>query len=163
MSDDLKARDRARDALLQQALVQRVGYYTTEEEADNLAMQWLPALGFPPSLALEQWWTYAAYRKGSEQRTPYNFSYERCLALYHAVPAWTENGRFVPVPVGSFGEDHHSSCFRIHNLHRRWLAQRWPIGPSLTAEAEAVGGAYAELRRSMQEISVEAAVPPAPE
>jgi hypothetical protein len=160
MSADLEARDRARDALLEQALHQRVGYYTTEEEADNLAMQWLPTLGFPPSLALDQWWTYAAYRKGSEQETPYNFSYERCLALYKAVPAWTEDGRLVPVPVGSYGQDHHSSCFRIHNLHRRWLAQRWPIGPSLIAEAEAVGGPYAELRHAMRELSVGAIVPP---
>ena len=103
---------------LQEALEQRAGFYTTEEEADNLALDWLSLARAPVEDALTHWLLFARANQGSEQESAYNLSYERCLQLYEARPRWNEDGREAPVPVGSYVEDHHSTCFRLYNIER---------------------------------------------
>jgi hypothetical protein len=105
--------------LLQRALDAKVGYYTTEEEADNMALNWLVELGFSASDAIDHWWNFAAYFDGTSLQSELNFSRSRCLDLYNAKPRWTENGKPVQVPIGSFSDPHHSVCYRIWNIDQR--------------------------------------------
>jgi hypothetical protein len=107
------------EKLLQKALDERVGFYSTEEEADNMALDWLYLLGKDPQKAVNHWLAFASQKDGKEQQSKFNFSFQRCLKLYSSDPRWSEDGHTVPIPVGSFAEDHHSGCFRIYNLVER--------------------------------------------
>ena len=119
MNSQMFAQSKAQERLLQRALNAKVGYYTTEEEADNMALMWLVELGFPAMEALDHWWSFANYFDGSTLDSPYNFSHSRCSDLYHATPRWTENGNPVQIPIGSFADPHHSGCYRIWNIDQR--------------------------------------------
>ena len=109
----------AQTQLLQRAVDAKVGYYTTEEEADNMALNWLVELGFSAMNAIDHWWSFAAYFDGSSLQSELNFSRSRCLDLYNATPRWTENGQTVQIPIGSFSDPHHSVCYRIWNMDQR--------------------------------------------
>ena len=150
MNAQFFARDAATDQLLQQALDQRLGYYTTEEEADNLAQAWLPLVGIAPKSSVDHWATFAAFKAGREQEGPYNLSAKDCLALYQSTPRWRESGRPVPVPVGAYTSLHHSSCFRMWNADQRLPFVPSPLAPSLLPSAERYGGPYADLRARAQ-------------
>ena len=146
MNAQFFARDAATDQLLQQALDQRLGYYTTEEEADNLAQAWLPLVGIAAKSSVDHWETFAAFKAGREQEGPYNLSAKDCFALYQSTPRWSESGRPVPVPVGAYTSLHHSSCFRMWNADQRLPYVPSPLAPSLLPSAERYGGPYVDLR-----------------
>lgn len=119
MNQKLFEKQQAQDELLNQGLLERVGFYNTEEEADYLSMDWLNKLQLNPKATVDQWLEYAKNRAGQEQSSDYNFSSSKCLELYHAEPRWTENGIRQLIPVGSYSHSHHSTCFRIWALDRR--------------------------------------------
>ena len=130
MNQKLIAQSAAQDAVLMKALTSRVGYYTTEEEADNLALTWLPLLGFSSQDAFDHWWAFATYYDGSTLESELNFGRDLCRRLFDAQPRWTESGRYVPVPIGSFADPHHSICYRIWNLDQRAPHVSTPLLPA---------------------------------
>jgi len=146
MNEQLFALAAAEERLLLQALDQRLGFYTTEEEADNLAQSWLPLLGFAPQNAVDHWLTFAKFKNGREQQGALNFSAEECLLLYRSMPKWSRSGQMVPVPVGSYTAFHHSSCFRIWNADQRLPWVSTPVAESLMPAAEQLGGSFETLR-----------------
>ncbi len=152
MSQFYFQRDAASDKLLQKALDERLGYYTTEEEADNFALQWMPRLGVSPENALEHWQLYSAQLEGREQDSPFNFTVTRCQELFAAEPRWSEGGQEVSVPIGSFGDTHHSPCFRLWNLDQRLRVRQEELQPSRFEEAERHGGPYKILRHRVIEL-----------
>lgn len=139
-------RDRYHAGLLQSALNERLGYYTTEEEADILALRWLALLGVEVQSAVDHWLIYGDAVSGQQLSTDFFFSADRCRDLYEAEPRWSEGGQIVPVPIGVFSEPHHSSCFRTWRMEQAVSGHVWELGPSLWDEAEARGGPYAALR-----------------
>lgn len=133
MNDQMFAKEAAKNALLQAALDERVGYYTTEQEADSIALQWMADLGVSPDHAVEHWFRFSKFYVGREQESPFNFEYKRCRALYDASPRWSENGQSVPVPIGSFGDTHHSRCYRIFAIDRELSAHDYVVAPAAVA------------------------------
>ena len=129
MNQKMMADGNANDQVLTEALQAKLGYYTTEEEADNLALSWLGLVGLPASVAFDHWWAFAAFFDPTSLDSPLNFSLARCLQLYQAVPRWTEGGLPVQVPIGSFSDPHHSSCYRIWNLDQRQPYSQGPLEP----------------------------------
>ncbi len=110
MSAMLFAQDNEKNALFQQALDQGVGYYTTEEEADNIALQWMSDLGISAHHSVDYWFRYFETVSSKQQASPYNFGLEQCLNAKEK--GWVEG----TVPVGNYTDPHHSTCFRIYNL-----------------------------------------------
>lgn len=119
MSDHLFSRDAKHNALLKKALDRRLGFYTTEEEADHLATDWMLMQGYSGDQALRHWLNYLVYRMGQMQDSPFNFSAKRCLDYYRSYPKWSEGGIPIDIPIGSFSQSHHNPCFRLWNLDQR--------------------------------------------
>jgi hypothetical protein len=125
MNQRMLDREEQKNRLLQQALDERVGYYTTEEEADQLALALMVMIGKPPEAASHHWWKMAESKQGFEQDGPYNFGFTRCRDLFNATPRWSSGGRAVTIPVGSFAEPHHSSCYRLYAISERLRLIPW--------------------------------------
>jgi hypothetical protein len=119
MNQYLKNRDQEGQRALTKALEQRLGFYNSEEEADRLALEWLSLLGVGPEAALHQWLRFAKLMDPYQQDGDSQFNSDRCAQLFQAVPRWTERGRELPVPYGSFTGLHASPCFRLWNLDQR--------------------------------------------
>lgn len=111
--------------LLLQAVKERLGHYTYEEEADSLGLELASIAGFDPRILID-------YRLGRLQATgPFwkdediEFGYETCVRLYGQ--KWRDDaGKPVFVPIGDFSEIHHSQCFRAFNLDREIQAHGYP-------------------------------------
>lgn len=121
MSQHLMDRDHLSQQALAKALNQRLGFYTSEEEADRLALEWLGLVGLEPEGALRQWLRFAGWMDPYQQEGPFQFKGSRCAQLYQAEPRWTEEGQDVLVPYGNFTGLHASPCFRAWNLDQRML------------------------------------------
>jgi hypothetical protein len=134
MNQKMVADTVANDRTLTEALQAELGYYTTEEEADNLALTWLGLVGLPVTAAFDHWWTFAAYFDPNSLDSELNFGFSRCRQLYDAVPRWTEHNRELRVPIGSFTDPHHSSCYRIWNLDQR-QSHLAPLGEAASLPA----------------------------
>ena len=119
MNDRLEQRDLKHNALLQEAVDHRLGIYTTEQEADHLASDWMLMQGLSGERVVTHWLNYIRSKSGSMQDSQYNFGASRCLRLYQSSPKWSENGRPVSIPLGSFSQTHLSPCFRLWNLEQR--------------------------------------------
>jgi hypothetical protein len=143
MNGQLLSEEAAQNALLQRALDKNLGYYTTEEEADMLALQWTALLGLEPAFAREFWLKFL--QVAPEQDSAYNFAYDRCRNLYGQTPRWTEGGRHVVVPIGSFAESHHSKCYRIYKIDHRLDAISLRRGKDRRSEASQYGGPWETL------------------
>jgi hypothetical protein len=147
MNAQMMERDAKKDALLQRALDSKLGYYTTEQEADNLSVQWLAALGVEPQVAIDQWFRFAQHYDGREQESPFSFGYKQCRALYDAVPRWSAEGRPVLIPIGSFADTHHSKCYRIFNIDQVLLSKVFQRGPDRLGRIEKEFGPWNAARQ----------------
>lgn len=143
MSQKLFAEAAERDIPMRKALDERLGYYTTEEEADMFALQGLAMLGIDPAIGRSYWLEFM--RQSQEQDSALSFAYDRCKAVYDADPRWSVGGVAVPIPIGSFADPHHSKCFRLYKTDQRLEALDFPLGPDLQAKAERVGGPWQSL------------------
>ena len=126
MNAQLIAEEMERTSLLQKALDEDLGFYTTEQEADFLALQWVALLGLDPGAAREFWLEYL--QAAPEQDSPYNFGYERCDAAYHQSPRWTQSGQRLGVPYGSFAQIHPGKCHRVYQIDKRLGAVSFTVG-----------------------------------
>ncbi len=162
MNQKYLEKEAAKNQLLQAALDANLGYYTSEEEADRLALRWLAWLGISVETSYEHWLTYAKAVDAFRQHSDFDFSFKKCIGLFEADPRWTDAGQVVPIPIGTFAEPHHSSCFRAWLMEREVSANEWPLGPSLWAEAEKVGGPYLEMRQNLLSTRLRIRMPPRP-
>jgi hypothetical protein len=119
MNESLEKRDFKHNVLLQKAIDHRLGIYTTEQEADHLAVDWMLMQGLSGEKVMTYWLNYIRSKSGSMQDSKYSLNARRCLKLYYSSPRWSEDGRFVPIPLGSFSQTHLSPCFRLWNLEQR--------------------------------------------
>jgi hypothetical protein len=145
MNQLLQREESERSEIYQSALDKRLGYYTTEQEADLLALQWTAFLGLKAEVGRNFWLQFM--RVSEEQDSAFNFAYERCLEVYQSTPRWTRAGVPVLVPVGSFADPHHSKCHRLYQVDRRLQAVSFPQGQDRRSEAEIIGGRWDELFR----------------
>ncbi len=100
----------------------RVGYYTSEQEADDFAVEYSSKLGLNPmNVNLEKFRQYRAdpdFDEDEFRARSGGLSYERCLLLRNS--GWSE-----PVPIGSLTDIHHGPCFRLYNMDQEVKAHGW--------------------------------------
>lgn len=119
-----------------------LGYYTTEQEADELSLVWTHALGIEPKAAVEAVLTLSrASGKLNETRR-----FESCEELYQR--QWRDReGRLVMIPIGTLRSAHHDNCFRAYNMDREIKAYGLQLGQRKTAQLPP-GRSWIELQKS---------------
>ncbi|MCX6109824.1 MAG: hypothetical protein NTZ90_09520 [Proteobacteria bacterium] len=100
-------------ALLKQAKEGRLGFYTTEQEADELALEYLKTMGKKPASLAD---ALLAVLSGDD-RTPYPYP-EELMPRYKACADQRAKGFPQFVGVGYYDDPHHSLCYRIYNIER---------------------------------------------
>ena len=128
------------DKILSTARTDKIGYYTTEQEADEQSIEWLEMIGFDPSAGIETYLALAG--DGEDQLSGHSFGGKTCRKLY--ANNWLDDlGREVFVPIGHYERIHHSSCFRAYNVHREIIAHGYP---SSSVEPRANGLSWQQLQ-----------------
>lgn len=100
----------------------RIGLYTTEQEADELALEWVNLLGIPSQDAIEGWLTYLQFfeKWGAPYGEP---SAKECGDKLHA--DFKDGNKFGSVFLGDLDSAHHAGCYRVYNLWREQRAHRY--------------------------------------
>ena len=131
VNDRLKSIIAADQATLQQAFSQGLGYYTYEQEADELSAEWLAKVGIDPKFAVQRYLDFLVL-DASDAHPSTAFSIPgagECRALYGS--DWRDrSGKSVVVPIGDYEDAHHNSCYRAFNLDREIKAHAYVIAPS---------------------------------
>ena len=132
MNQRLWAKEKAKNDLLEQALSSRLGYFTTEEEADNLALEWSLRFNIKPEILISYWLKYLRSMQNKEQDSALSFGTKRCQKFFLDNFEKLNQETAPLVPIGSFADFHHSLCYRAFHTARR-LAVRYkrPINPSV--------------------------------
>jgi hypothetical protein len=133
----------------------RLGFYTQEQEADEIALEILANSGIAPSVAIDKIFDNLkmAEEMGGEL-DPNAIKYAECMMLREQ--GWKDaEGKPVSVPVGDPVNAHHNSCFRAFNMAREINAHRYEVAmrPSTPPPA------WTEVLAKM---NTDLAAPPAP-
>jgi hypothetical protein len=133
--------DARHDELARRLVENRIGLYTHEQEADDLALELLTRLGIAPDAALRSWIAYsraseahndALLGPGTSKRAAEahgSVDAEACARLA-AAGFRDENGTPVFVSMGNLGDAHHADCYRIYNLRRETMVHRYVVAPA---------------------------------
>jgi hypothetical protein len=106
-----------------------LGFYTIEQEADELALELLANIGLPPNVAVEidlEFLKMAA--ESGQPAPPGEIGWAECVMLRDQ-GFRDADGKIVSVPVGDPNNAHHNSCFRVFNMLREIQAHRYQLGP----------------------------------
>ena len=122
MNDRTIKKDSQQNSVLAEALSNRLGYFTTEEEADNLALDWTIQFGIGITQTFTYWINYAYSMRGKEQDAPFSFGYNRCSHFFRAFADKIYEEAPL-VPVGSYADPHHSLCYRAFHTAKRLEAR----------------------------------------
>ncbi len=118
--------DPAARIILAQAATEKLGYYTYEQEADELALEWLALVGIAPQVLIEKLFALLEYNAQSITDSDLEYGYVRCRALFEK--NWKNSeGSEVFVPIGDFSNPHHSLCYRAFNASRELTAHRFSV------------------------------------
>jgi hypothetical protein len=130
LSAGLSAAQNKARGILDQAINDNIGYYTTEQEADELQMEIVALLGLDPRQLVI--WDIDYYRDDLPTWEKYQgFHMDRCKKLL--LEDWREEGRVVIAPIANYHDDHHSGCFRIFNTYREIEAHGLKADPEAGA------------------------------
>ncbi len=104
---------------------ERIGYYTAEQEADEMGAELMAAIGLDPrSHALLD--LRGGERREAEAPTAFEringLTMARCRELFDNDWVEPETGEYVFVPIGSLSDIHHGACHRAFNTTREILA-----------------------------------------
>jgi hypothetical protein len=135
IASEMNAQDDDSEKALKTAHTKRIGQYTAEQEADEVAAEWVNDIGIAPTHVVD-----AMRRLGKGSVTSlrgFILSEQDCEALWKR--NWLDDqGNYAFVPVGDYSEVHHSSCYRMFNLDREIAAHTYrtpaPATPLLGAE-----------------------------
>jgi hypothetical protein len=118
----------------------RLGQFTTEQEADDEAAEWIAGLGLDPKLGVESMRSLGA---GMKMGLGGNILAEAdCDRLWKA--GWLgADGNYSFVPVGNFTDPHHSVCYRMFNIDREIKAHNLAVQGVAPV---ATGPSWAELQ-----------------
>ena len=110
--------------VLLQAISSRLGQYTYEQEADELALEWLAELGIEPQVLTDKLFALLQFKSDKVTNLPFEFGYEHCKKLSEY--QWKlQDGSMAFVPVGDFSNPHHSLCYRAFNTSREIQAHKY--------------------------------------
>lgn len=104
-------------SILKQASINKLGYYTAEQEADELALDYLSAIGEDPRSMIDSLFDSLSSNTSEDSLSrslPAGvvLSYQSCLNAYNS-------GFPEPIGVGYYYVPHHAACFRIYNLSKQ--------------------------------------------
>ena len=106
--------DKAASTIFSRSLKSSLGQYTTEQEADDISLELLAAIGIDPVNAAELFIEFAPEK---DQYSGFIYGKERCKRLFEN--GWKEfDGSRIMVPIGDYSENHHSGCYRAFNVSR---------------------------------------------
>lgn len=134
---------------------ERIGYYTSEQEADDFAVEYVSKIGLDPMTAnLEKFKQYQA-REGfdAEDFSARNggVSFEGCLQR-------RESGWSQPVPIGSLTDIHHGGCYRLFNMDQEALAHGWKASDE---PKPAFKGTWTDVLKRAREVTPSGNIPAA--
>lgn len=140
----------------------RIGWYTTEQEADEIAMELATRIGLTPERVLAGWLDFMAEydvrlekRHSSERleriRAEGEIDAGTCRALLES--GWMrtdETGRREPVLVklGSLFDPHHAGCYRLYRMWREAESHQYVVG----AQPEPLSPSWDELQQLAREL-----------
>lgn len=131
-----------------------LGFYTLEQEADELSLEILANIGIPP-----EWAEQAVFELTlDDNQTPELFmqrnsmSYSECKTRRDQHWGPDASGSYAFVPTGSLTDPHHSHCYRSYNIYREMIAHQFQVAAISHPEpelswAEMVAAAVAENKR----------------
>ncbi|MCX6110622.1 MAG: M48 family metalloprotease, partial [Proteobacteria bacterium] len=141
------------NALYSEAIQQNLGWFTAEQEADELSAEWLDSLGINPTALVESLLKIikATETTGTEPATG-TIRAAACEALYRH--GWHhDDGSAAMVPVALWNDIHHSGCFRAFNADREIRAHHLDKHQSTQAPSSGSKGweeLVTELKRLRQ-------------
>ena len=110
----IKKRNQISDEAYKTAQSERLGYYTVEQEADEVALE----LGAHVGISLDDAMEMFFYKlKQENDPNPMAFNSEQCQAAY-------KNGFRDFIPIGDYQDSHHDTCFRAYNVFREFQAHK---------------------------------------
>lgn len=112
------------------AFESKLGWYTAEQEADDIATEYLHYLGLNPIAGADAFLTIQQklIKQLDDDTTNLSFGFNKCKQLYEL--DFSANGSDADVPVGDFIDDHHSICYRAFNIVSESAAHVYKSGKS---------------------------------
>ena len=96
-----------------------LGYYTQEQEADDLGLEFIIKIGIDPEYFIEGF--FEMMKKSSLEHSQAKY----CRELYNNKWVDPSTGKPAFVEMGPKSYEHHTLCFRIRNLDRELQAHDW--------------------------------------
>lgn len=164
-----KLDDKAK-AFLEKVQANRIGLYTTEQEADEMGLDIATKAGIEPQAVIDAWvdemraidhmfgTLYGAEYWASYQASTGDLDAESCKKLLDAGFMTTdESGQPKPhvVVIGQLDEPHHGSCYRLYNLWREQKAHGYVAGPAPAP----LSPPWSEIQAEAARITAAAATP----
>jgi hypothetical protein len=105
--------DERKSELYARLMELRGGWYTVEQEADDMGLELLTMMGgsVEDMIAFK-----VAFSAANQHQDAYDIPADACLKLRK--DGWMKGGRPASVPLGAMSDNHHGSCYRIFNLDR---------------------------------------------
>lgn len=152
VSNKLNEQDHVGYSALKAAHEARLGQYTSEQEADDIAAEWLNDIGIEAHHMVEAMRTLG---KGtSNGLRGFILGEQDCEALWKR--QWTNaDGTYAFVPVGDYSEVHHSTCFRMFNLDREISAHNYQVPSDAQAPLLDAAGWKALQRKAANLVAFE--------
>ena len=123
-----------------------LGVYTTEQEADDFAVEMVAALGLEVKASVNANMDLVKMTARKPMPPPYDKIYpnelEVCAKKLN--DGWLKNGVYQFENIGALMDSHHSSCYRVFNASREVLAHNYPVGAAID-ESKTPGGTWADI------------------
>ncbi len=123
-------RDAAVAEAKQAAAKVNLGFYTFEQEADEISAEWLALVGLHSRSAIDAQFMFGKdMEKTGGNSLASEISMSECSSLLAA--GWARNpGSRTFIPLGSLADPHHGTCYRIYNLDRDIRAHTYVTAPA---------------------------------
>jgi hypothetical protein len=112
---------------IQEAYDQRLGFYTDEQEADEIGAEWMAEIGLDPKAAVETYMRIGSWAEGEGKKASASLLETPaaiCQELYEN--EWHDkDGKFHFVAIGDYLDSHHHTCYRAFNVDREIRAHKY--------------------------------------
>lgn len=133
-------------SIMTEAINKNLGQYTVEQEADELAVEWMSKLGLPLDAAIiAQIKLGEAYFNDLPNADVYGWVSGTACRKAHENKWVNDKGEPMMVPVAAWNDIHHSPCFRAFNMEREIKAHGYTRAGQ---EASGQGPSWEELVKS---------------
>jgi hypothetical protein len=104
-----------REALYAEAANMGLGFYTTEQEADEIAIEIMASLKVNLRAAID----FQLKRLKNPYKN-WRYDHEKCTTLQRN--KWMENGKRVAIAMEGLDDPHHNPCYRAWNMEQEITA-----------------------------------------